>query len=149
MANLLGMGIVCYGPRISKAKFMFIYFYVKFTLWIVTSSCVFIFAGLKKIQLFTEHWALRSSPISPTIPVIRCLARSQVDDLLSYRSRCFILDIRSAEDFENCHFQSSVPWESFFWRWLESANLWTNMCETLRVPLIVKVFDHVQRDIFV
>ena len=48
MANLLGMGIVCYGPRISKAKFMFIYFYVKFTLWIVTSSCVFIFAGLKK-----------------------------------------------------------------------------------------------------
>jgi len=35
---------------------------------------------------------------------------SKVDDLLSYRSRCIILDVRSADDFENCHFQSSVPW---------------------------------------
>lgn len=35
---------------------------------------------------------------------------NKVDDLLSYRSRCIILDVRSADDFENCHFQSSVPW---------------------------------------
>lgn len=31
-----------------------------------------------------------------------------VEDLLSYRSRCFVLDVRAIEDFESCHFQSSV-----------------------------------------
>lgn len=48
-----------------------------------------------------EWWRQRSNSTT-TPPVIT------VDDLLSYRSRCFILDVRSAEDFENCHFQSSV-----------------------------------------
>ena len=29
-------------------------------------------------------------------------------DLLSYRSRCFVLDVRAPEEFAECHFQSSV-----------------------------------------
>eukprot|EP00435_Cladocopium_sp_Y103_P062538 s1283_g24.t1 len=48
-----------------------------------------------------EWWRQRSNSTT-TPPLIT------VDDLLSYRSRCFILDVRSAEEFENCHFQSSV-----------------------------------------
>ncbi|CAK9079738.1 TBC domain-containing protein kinase-like protein [Durusdinium trenchii] len=48
-----------------------------------------------------EWWRQRSKNVS-TPPIIT------VDDFLSYRSRCFILDVRPTEEFDNCHFQSSI-----------------------------------------
>lgn len=55
---------------------------------------------LKQDPSLEEWWRQRSKNVS-TPPIIT------VDDFLSYRSRCFILDVRPTEEFDNCHFQSS------------------------------------------
>ena len=48
-----------------------------------------------------EWWRQRINN-SPTPPIIT------VDDLLSFRSCCYVLDARSSEEFADCHFQSSI-----------------------------------------
>ena len=48
-----------------------------------------------------EWWRQRIKN-SPTPPIIT------VDDLLSFRSCCYVLDARSNDEFADCHFQSSI-----------------------------------------
>lgn len=59
------------------------------------------------VQRTTEQWRQcewwrRRVASSLTMPIIT------VDDLLSFRSRCFVLDVRSHEDFLDAHFQAST-----------------------------------------
>ncbi|CAE7353948.1 TBCK [Symbiodinium natans] len=59
------------------------------------------------LQHATEQWRQcewwrQKVNNSPTPPIIT------VDDLLSFRSCCHVLDARSGEDFAECHFQSSI-----------------------------------------
>ncbi|CAE8657981.1 unnamed protein product [Polarella glacialis] len=62
---------------------------------------------LQLVQHATEQWHqcewwLRRVAATPTPPIIT------VDDLLSFRSRCFVLDVRCQEDFAQGHFQASI-----------------------------------------
>eukprot|EP00927_Polykrikos_kofoidii_P029666 TRINITY_DN25623_c0_g2_i1.p1 TRINITY_DN25623_c0_g2~~TRINITY_DN25623_c0_g2_i1.p1 ORF type:complete len:1173 (+),score=200.15 TRINITY_DN25623_c0_g2_i1:169-3687(+) len=48
------------------------------------------------------EWWRRRAPSAPAPPVMT------VDDLLSFRKRCFVLDVRSFEEFTEGHFQAST-----------------------------------------
>eukprot|EP00747_Dinoflagellata_sp_TGD_P081998 gnl/TRDRNA2_/TRDRNA2_161523_c3_seq1.p1 gnl/TRDRNA2_/TRDRNA2_161523_c3~~gnl/TRDRNA2_/TRDRNA2_161523_c3_seq1.p1 ORF type:complete len:264 (+),score=42.14 gnl/TRDRNA2_/TRDRNA2_161523_c3_seq1:3-794(+) len=47
-------------------------------------------------------WWWSRAATKPTPPLI------SVDDLLSFRSRCFVLDVRSPEEYAESHFQNSL-----------------------------------------